>query len=147
MKRCIDTTCSVYLKQKILKQAIQLQIDLSYIIKGLTLEQWKQCVTETIRQFGTSELPKAEHAANMIQMEYPLHYCWMKKTSLEKQLTCGQFMQDKLTEAFDEYCRYIIQFYHLLYQENMLDEKKREQLPEECQFAFLAIEADRKSVV
>ncbi len=141
LKRCIDTTCSVYLKQKLLKQAIQMQIDLSYIIKGLTLDQWKQCVTETIRQFGASELPKAEHAANMIQMEYPLHYCWMKKTSLEKQLTCGQFMQDKLTEAFDEYCRYIIRFYQLLYQENMLDEKNREQLPEECQFAFLAIEA------
>ena len=28
-----------------------------------------------------------------------------------------------------------------IYQKNMMDEKKREQLPEECQFAFLAIEA------
>ena len=141
LKQCIDITCSVYLKQKILKQAIRMQIDLSYIIKGLTLEQWKQCIAETIRQFGSSELLKAEHAAKRIQAEYPLHYCWMKKASLEKQLTCGQFMQDQLTEIFDEYCRYIIRFYQLLYQKNMMDEKKREQLPEECQFAFLAIEA------
>ena len=105
------------------------------------LKQWKQCIAETIRQFGSSELLKAEHAAKRIQAEYPLHYCWMKKASLEKQLTCGQFMQDQLTEIFDEYCRYIIRFYQLLYQKNMMDEKKREQLPEECQFAFLAIEA------
>lgn len=141
LKRCMDTTSSVYLKQKIISQAIQMQIDLSYVIKRLTLDQWKQCIAETIRQFSISELPKAEQAAKAIQMEYPLHYCWLKKVNLEKRLTCGQFMQDKLPEAFDDYCRYIIQFYQLLYQEDMFDKKKREQLPEECQFAFLACEA------
>ncbi|MCI8886252.1 MAG: hypothetical protein HFG87_09775 [Dorea sp.] len=141
LKRCMDSTNSVYLKQKIIRQAIRMQIDLSYVIKGLTLDQWKQCIAETIRQFSISELPKAEQAAKTIQGEYPLHYCWIEKTSLEKQLTCGQFMQDKLTEAFEAYCGSIIRFYQLLYQEDVFDEKKREQLPEECQFALFACEA------
>ena len=141
LKRCMDTTSSVYLKQKLIKQAIQLQIDLSCIIKGLTLDQWKQCVTETVRQFDISELSKVAQSAKAIQGEYPLHYCWMGKVNLEKQLTCVQFTQNKLTEAFDEYCKYIIRFYQLLYRDDVFDEKKREQLPEECQFAFLACEA------
>lgn len=130
-----------YLQSQLLHSAFREGWDFSPLLKKMDLDTWKRCAETIIKETAYDELARVRGAWESLKEDYPLQWLWIQKELLEKELTQGCYMKEQLLEALEAYCRCILEFYGMLYNEEILEESNRGLLPAECRFAFFAREA------
>ncbi|MEY8493218.1 glycosyltransferase [Lachnospiraceae bacterium 29-91] len=138
--QCMSETDSLYLKEKILKEALLSEMDLSPFLELLDIEVWKVCAVRIVDGISLQDLSKVKAMAERYAKAFPAFGLWLSKLIGEKELIQGFFSGDALRIALLRYCQSVLQFYHGLYQEELFCEKDRCLLPWDCRFAIFASE-------
>lgn len=139
-RQCITDTESLYLRQQILKEVINSEMDLSIFMDVLDVEIWKVCAVRIVDAAYSKELSKIYKTAESLTKKEPVHGLWLSKLVLEKELIRGCFSGVKLTDALSEYCWCVLQFYRKQYREELFSEDGSSLLPWDCRFAILISE-------
>lgn len=139
-RQCIADTESLYLREQILKEAMDSEMDLSVLMDVLDLEIWKVCAFRIVNATHSKGLSKIYRTAENLTEKKLVHGLWLSKLVLEKQLVRGCFSGFKFIDALSEYCRYVLQFYRKQYREELFHGDKISFLPWDCRFAVLTSE-------
>lgn len=139
--QCMQTTVSLYLKQKIMKEAVSAEMDLNEFTKLMDLDTWKLYMQQILSETSLPQLPKLQRTADALKITAPLYGLWLKKLCLEKQLIREYPAGDMLIDTMSEYTWCVLSYYKGQYREEMFLEEKRNILPEDCRFAILISDA------
>lgn len=139
-RQCIAETESLYLRQQILKEAMNSEMDLSIFMDVLDVEIWKVCAVRIVDATHSKELSKIYKTAENLMKKTPVHGLWLSKLVFEKELIRGHFSGVKLIDALSEYCQCVLQFYRKQYREELFNEDGSSLLPWDCRFAVLTSE-------
>lgn len=138
--QCMSETDSLYLKEKILKEALLFEMNLSAFLELLDIEVWKVCAVRIVDDISLQELSKVKTMAERYAKIFPAFGLWLSKLIGEKELIQRFFSGDTLRDALFQYCQHVLQFYHELYREELFSEKGRCFLPWDCRFALFVSE-------
>ena len=142
-RQCMSETDSLYLRQQILEEAINSEMDLSLFMDLLDMEIWKVCAVRIVDHTHSKKLYKIQKAAEHLMDKNPLHGLWLSKLVWEKELVRGFYSGTGLMDALSEYCQCVLRFYQGQYRKELFNEERYSLLPWDCRFAILAAEGLR----
>lgn len=139
--RCVEETESPYLQQKAIKAAVLCNVELAEIVKTMDLDTWKQCIVVFEDMSTQTESERLEKAVEKLIQDAPVYGLRLRKLLYEKELIRGYLTGDSMIHTLNKYSRCILQFYQIMYREEVFAEEKRALLPKDCRFALFVSEA------
>lgn len=139
--RCVEETESPYLRQKAIKAAVLCDVELAEIVKTMDLDTWKQCIVVFEDMSTQTESERLEKAVENLIQDTPVYGLWLRKLLYEKELIRGYLTGDSMIYTLNKYSGCILQFYQIMYREEVFAEEKRALLPKDCRFALFVSEA------
>lgn len=135
---------NVYLQAQMIETALLRGASLSEIAAVTTLDVWKACIAKAVGKIPLGNIKKI--VPNEVLKEgYSIQKLWMEKVIKEKLLRQEQLVKKEFEEALEDYCKAILTFYKLCYQDIFFEGANQYLLPADCRFAIIVTDAMEKS--
>lgn len=136
---CTTQTVSLYLKERILKEAVLSEMELAKFAQALDLDTWNTCIQQLVNNLPVSELSLSSGIGESIEelkAAAPLHGLRLEKLVREKQLIREYPAGEELKKRLSDYSRCVLSYYKRQYREELFEEREGEYLPADCRFAL-----------